>query len=598
MPNKPKKPAIKYTSRDFESIREDLTNYAKRYYPSTYQDFNEASFGSLMLDTVAYVGDILSFYLDYQANESFLSTAIEYDNVLKLAKQSGYSLGTTSSSTGLVTLYVLLPAQAVGTGPDTTYMPILQRGSRFASTTGSTFTLLEDVDFSHPNNQVVVANVNSQTGVPTHYAIRAKGRVVSGELAVEEISVGTFERFKKVELAGANISEIISVTDELDNEYFQVNYLSQDVVFISVLNKGSNKDTVTNILKPVSVPRRFIVDHERNKTILQFGAGQEGESLSLLEPDNVALDQHGKSHIIDTSFDPSDLIGSDKMGISPSDTTLTIIYRINTNENSNAAINTIKEIIDPEVHFPSEDDLTASKAREVVNSLEVINEEPIVGDVSLPTSEEIRIRALDSFASQNRAVTKQDYESLIYRMPSKFGAIKRVSLVQDTTSIRRNLNLYVISEGFNGLLTETNQTIKENIKTWLNHYKMINDTVDILNAKIVNFGINFKAVAHPGNNKYDVLANAVAMLKESFINKTYHISEPVSITDLTSVLQQVPGLLDVINIEIVNKVGERYSQVPHDIDEKKSLDGRYILADENTIFEIKYPDTDIKGTII
>jgi uncharacterized protein YajQ (UPF0234 family) len=598
MPKTPKKPAIKYTSRDFQSIREDLLNYAKQYYPTTYKDFNEASFGSLMMDTVAYVGDILSFYLDYQANESFLSTAIEYENVWKLARQSGYRAGATSTSTGLLTFYVLIPVTTVGTGPDTNYMPFLKRGSKFSSTTGNVFTLLEDVDFKNSDNQVVVANVNSTTGVPTSFAVRAKGRIISGELAVEEKKVGPFERFRKVELNAQNVSEIVSVVDDLGKDYLEVDYLSQDVVFVPVINTGDNRDTAPNIMRPVSVPRRFTVESEPSKTILQFGYGQEGERLGYLEPNKVVLDQHGRDHIVDTSFDPVNLIGNDKMGIAPANTTLTIVYRINTSENSNAVTNSIKEVVDPRFEFPSQETLTPAKVASVVSSLEAINEEPIIGNVSELSSEELRVRAIDSYASQNRAVTKQDYESLTYRMPKKFGAIKRAALVQDTDSLRRNLNLYVVSEDYNGKLIATNQTIKENLKTWINHYKMINDTVDILDSKIANFGIQFKAISEPGNNKYDLLTAAVTRIKEGFIERSYNIGEAISKSDILFLLKQVPGILDVVDVEIINKSGGAYSDLNYDIEDHTSLDGRYILAEENIIFEIKYPDADIKGTIV
>jgi hypothetical protein len=209
---------INYTSRDFESIKEDLVNYAKRYYPTTYKDFNEASFGSMMLDLVAYVGDQLSFYADYQANESFLDSAIEFKNIVRLCKQLGYKLPGAAKASGVCTFYVKVPASSTTRGPDLNYFPILQRGTVLSSTNGASYTLNENVDFTDSNNEITVAEVDTDTGVPTSYAVRARGRVVSGQRFEETVSIGDFQRFRKVLIERKDISEIISVLDAQGNE--------------------------------------------------------------------------------------------------------------------------------------------------------------------------------------------------------------------------------------------------------------------------------------------------------------------------------------------------------------------------------------------
>ena len=195
-----RKTPIKYTSRDFDSIKNDLIEHAKRYYPDTFKDFNEASFGALMLDTVAYVGDILSFYLDYQVNESFLDSAIEYDNVIRLARQMGYKFKSNPASFGTVAIYCIVPASSTGLGPDTSYLPLLKKGTELSSTSGNVFMLDNEVRFDDPSNEIVVARTDSSTGLPTHYAIRSYGRVVSGLFSVQKISVGSFERFRRIKL--------------------------------------------------------------------------------------------------------------------------------------------------------------------------------------------------------------------------------------------------------------------------------------------------------------------------------------------------------------------------------------------------------------
>ena len=190
-----KKPIIDYTSKDFASIKKELVNYAKKYYPETFKDFNEASFGSLMLDMVSYVGDMLSFYTDYQANESFLSTALEYQNILKLAEQMGYRYQPNASSFGEISLFVKIPATTTGGEPNYTYAPIIKRGSLFSSVSGELFTLVEDVDFKNSNEKVLVASSNVEGNAPTHFALKAKGAVISGQLFSQDFVVGDYKKF-------------------------------------------------------------------------------------------------------------------------------------------------------------------------------------------------------------------------------------------------------------------------------------------------------------------------------------------------------------------------------------------------------------------
>ena len=493
-----KTPSINYTSRDYSSIKNDLVAYAKRYYPDTFKDFSQPSFGALMLDSVAYIGDILSFYLDYQANESFLSTAMEYNNVIKLSRTLGYKFQPNPSSFGRLDCYILIPVESSTVAPDKNYMPILKKGSKFVSAANNIFTLLENLDFSKSTNDIVVAQTDSTTGAPTSYAVRTSGQVISGELGVLEVNVGPLEKFKKIRV-GNNVSEILSVTDGNGNQYYEVDYLSQNVIYLPTVNRGDNRDTVADILKPVVVSRRFVVEQDAGGTAIQFGYGSDENPVEVKDPSEVILKLHGRDHITDRSFDPSVLNETDKMGVAPSNTSLTIIYRFNSNENVNAPAGTINKVINAKLEFLSAETLAIPKINFVKNSLQVINEEPIVGDVLFPTAEEIKQRAFSSFATQNRAVTKQDYVSMIHRMPSQFGTIKKAAIIQDQDSFnQRNLNIYVISADTSGLLMNTNDTIKKNLKTWITKYKMLNDTVDILNTRICNLGINFVISAFPG----------------------------------------------------------------------------------------------------
>ena len=461
---------IRYTNRDFDSIKSDLIEYTQRYYSDVFQDFNEASFGALMLDTVSYVGDILSFYLDYQTNESFIDTATEYENVLRLGRQFGYKYRQNQVSYGEVSLYVLVPATTTGGEPDRSYLPILKKGSKFSSTSGGIFTLNQDVDFAaRGNNEVVVARVDSDTGAPTFFAVKSKGTVVSGQLEEEIIEVGDFEKFLRLELASPNITEIISVHDSEGNQYYEVDYLTQNVVYRSVRNNNDDKNKVSSVLKSFAVARRFVIEQDRYATFLQFGHGSDSEILkdAVADPSKVLLKAHGKDYITDDSFDPSNLIATDKFGIGPSNTKLRVVYRTNTVTNSNAAVNSVITIDNSNFVFNNRSSLSDSSIQTIVDSLEVTNEKRILGDVSSPTLDEIKTRIKGVYAAQNRAVTKEDYMNVVYSMSSEYGSIKRCNIVQDNDSFKRNINIFIACEDENGKLTTPTSTLEQNLVTWL-----------------------------------------------------------------------------------------------------------------------------------
>lgn len=595
MKNK-KKVAINYTNRDYDSIRNDLTQIAERFYPDTFQDFSEGSFGAMMLDAVAYVGDQLSFYLDYNVNETFLDTAYQYGNVVRQGRILGYKNTGRPSTYGKVALYVLIPASTSGLGPDSRYIPTLKRGTRFTSQNGLSFVLTENVDFADPKNPVVVARTNTTTGAPSYYAIKSYGNVVSGFFGVEQVTCGDFERFKRIRLSNPNISEIISVTDTDGNEYFEVDYLAQDIVYKELTNKNYKEDNVPSVLKPLLVSRKFQVVHEPQGVFLQFGSGEDGASDVVAEPQNVAMNIFGKSYVTDSAFDPSRLTNNRSLGIVPTNTTLTVAYRQTNPTNSNIAVGGLNQVSSVLLDFEDVGSLATTEVSFVRNSVEVSNEEPIVGNVTNPTTAEIKQRIYDTFPTQNRAVTQKDYESLVYRMPLKFGSVKRCSIQKDPDSQKRNLNAYVISENTLGKLVETNSTIKNNLKVWLNNYRMINDTIDILDPFIINIGINFVIKPDNSANKFDILERCVSRLANKYGTSMF-IGERLSISEIFSELSKVNGVNDVVKVQIVNKNTADYSSVVFPIQENLSPDGDYLLTPANAILELKFPEVDIKGKL-
>ena len=542
----------------------------------------------------------MSFYLDYQVNESFLDSAIENQNINRLARQMGYRQPGVSASEGIVTVYVLVPASSTGVAPDLRYAPVLRNGTKFSSQNGTTFTLMEDIDFSKTNRtEIIAAQVNETTKLPTNYAIKARGRIRSGELKVEYFPVGEYTRYPKFTLSDNFITEIVDIFDSAGNRYFEVDYLSQDTVYAPVTNRNEDSDNVPYLMKPKVVPRRFITSFEGNRTTIQFGHGSEENITTdvVSDPYNVVMDMHGKDHVTDKAFDPTNLIETDSLGVAPSDTTLTVIYRSNTTGNVNISSNSLESIVDVDIRFQNANTLDSLEVKKVIASLEFENENPIVGSVTPIGAEEIKQRAYGLYAAQNRAVTKEDYKAIIYKMPPKFGSISKCSLVQDKDSFKRNLNLYVVSENSIGNFITTPETLKNNLKTWLSNYKMINDTIDILDGKIVNIGIEYEIIVDKEENRFSALDIANRVLATRFSRK-FEFGEPLLFSDIFQALKNIPNVLDVGEVKITKKTGALYSSVDFSIEKHTNVNGRIITPPDDFVFEIKTPSSDIRGTVI
>jgi len=302
----------------------------------------------------------------------------------------------------------------------------------------------------------------------------------------------------------------------------------------------------------------------------------------------------GKNYITQKSFDPSKLISTNKLGISPYNTELSIIYRSNSPETTNVPANSINQVNNKSFIFKDLSVLTNSQRNFVENSLEVNNEDPITSiDVDISV-EELKQRAKSRYAAQGRAVTKQDYESLIYNMPPKFGAVTRANIINDPSSSNRKISLYLISQDNNGNLTETNAVTKNNIKNWLNQYRSLNDQIEIYDPKIINFELEFTVMVDKKFSQDAVLSECIQKTKELFADKFY-IGEPLYITRVYSILNRVDGVLDVRKVNVRNKSGGSYSSISIEMDKILSRDATFYETPNNSIMELKFPDNDIKG---
>ena len=596
---KNKKVLINYTDRDFNSIKRNLEEHARLYYPESFRDFSENSFGSYILDTVSYVGDMLSFYLDYQVNESFLETAIEYENIRKKASQFGYNFFGRPAAHGLATIYVKVPANPSGLGPNRELIPVMKKGSEFTSDNGTSFILTEDIDFSNPKNDVVASTFSTVSGKPTEYAIRAFGQIRSTVLFRTTVDVGDFVKMRKVLIGPSSISAIHSVRDTEGHEYHQVKNLSQDTIYINTTNPSAQSDGIPEIIKPKIANRRFVMFQDSTGTYLQFGYG-DSESVNevpYMDPSAAALQMTGRSYISDTSFDPNVLITGNSLGVGPSNTTLTILFFQNEQDTINVAAGSLNSVGFVALEFPNSSLLSQADTASVRSSVEVSNETSIVGNTSLPSAEEIRYRAYAAHAAQDRAVTRNDYEAFCYLMPPQFGSVKRASIVNDPSSTNRRLSLYVISENSNGNLEDSNGTLKNNLSQWLNQNKMLNDNIDIYSAKIINIGFDYEIIVDPTKDKVEILNNANIRLANELADQM-HIGEPFYLTHIYNILNKVDGVVDTTFVKPVIRSGLGYSVPMITIADVKSKDGTYLKCPKNAIYEIKNFNADVKGAAV
>ena len=395
----------------------------------------------------------------------------------------------------------------------------------------------------------------------------------------------------------SNISEIFSVVDTEGNKYYEVDNLSQEVIFVETTNKDAVADGVRSILKPFVTTRKFTMYQDDTGTYLQFGFGsQDDDPNGVIDPSKVALKMHGKNTISDLSFDPSKLLSTNKLGISPYNTTLRVVIRVNEVGRTAAAANTVQTVARPILEFKDETAISLTLRNNVVASVECINEEPITASSQGVTNQELKERAKAYYAAQNRAVTKQDYESLVYQMPTKFGGVTRANIVNDPSTTNRDITMYVISTDSNFKLAHTHQITKNNLKNYLSHYIPINDTVTIKDAFIVNFGLEFTIVNDKSYDSQDVLFRCQAALKTYFSDYLY-IGEPLYLTRIYDILNNIEGVYDTKRVHIHNKTGGQYSTINYNVKANLSKDGSYYKVPQNIILELKYPDVDIKGVV-
>jgi hypothetical protein len=584
--------ASRFTVKNFDEWREWLKELAIRYYPDTVNDYTQASANSLFMAHLAKIAEQLGFYIDFSTNETFSETVIQFDNALKLARGKGFKPQFGYSAHGTVALYITVPISDTGLEPDLRYAPVLRKGTILAGIDGGTFLLAEDVDFS-TGSEVRVGSVSSVTGTPLTYILKSYGKVISGEVKTVELTAGDYQEFVKFTISDSNISEIIKVTDSEGHEYFEVGGLAQNTIYQEV---GYDTTASVMVLKPVVVARRFTTCHYPDRTVLQFGGGSDSLATEYVnEPQDVILEFTGRNYISDFSFDPMHLVKNDKFGIAPANTTLTVTYRANASSNVNLGVGQLTNVVDGQFTFLNALTLDSNTINNTRNSLLVYNEEPISGALELNNTLELKARIWGAGATQERAVAAIDYRPMVYKMPARFGGIYRCNAVPKVNrTLRTDMLIFVTGQDVDGTLVDLNDVVKENLKGWLTTFQMYGGSYKILDAKIVNLGLDYEVLLEQSYNRTKAIEDCNRALRDLYSTKN-EVGESFSITDIYKTLENVPGVIQVPNMRIYQKFGGAYSTTAFDLNSAISPDGRFITAPANTIFEVRYPDVDIAG---
>jgi hypothetical protein len=611
---------IKYLNKDFNTLNQQLVEYAKTYYPNTYTDFTPSSPGMMFMEMASYIGDVLSFYLDNQIQENFLQFARQESNLYNLAYMMGYKPKVTTVSSVRVDFYQQVPAifSASVAIPDFSYALKLNENAQVGSTLQSIspFLVNTDVDFSFSSSSdptdVTVYSVSGNN--PEYFLLKKTRNAVSSTITSTTFTFGAPQQFQTVEISDSNIVGILDVTDSDGNVWYEVDYLAQDVVFDKIRNTNTNDPNFSDdssdapyLLKLKQADRRFATRFLSPTTLqLQFGSGvvSNNDETIVPNPDNVGIGLPFEQNKLTTAFSPANFIFTDSYGISPSNTTLTVRYLTGGGVESNIQANLINQLQSGQFRFVSPN-LNPTTAQYVFDSIQINNPVAADGGSNGDSPEEIRQNSMAQYSSQLRTVTQDDYLVRALSLPSQYGSIAKVfatpKLVNNTIPEEKiaALDLYCLSYDRFKHLQSPSLTLKNNLKTYLSQYRMINDAVSIKNAYIVNIGVNFEIVVLPNYNSNEVILACINTLKSYFNIDKWQINQPIIFRDVYILLDQIEGVQTVKKVYFNNLSGASlgYSEFGYDL-EGATIDGVLYPSIDPSIFEVKYPNQDIKGRVV
>jgi hypothetical protein len=606
---------IKYINRDFTDFRARLIEYARTYFPQTYTDFSPTSPGIMFMEQASYVGDVLSFYLDNQFQETFVQYAQQTNNVFELAYMFGYKPKTTGVAQTVVDVYQQLPSIDDGTGnyvPDYSYAITVGENTTVTSQNGSSFLIQDKIDFSVSSSQdpteVTIYQISGN--IPQYFLLKKSRKAISAVINTSTFSFGAPQQFQTINLQENNIIKILDITDSDNNKWYEVDHLGQEMVLDTVKNTNIYDPNVNGdtpyLLRLKKVARRFATRFTSLSNLqIQFGSGNPANVTEEITPnaDNVGIGLPFEQDKLTAAYSPTNFLFTGTYGVSPSSTTLTVRYLTGGGVGSNIAANTLTSLNTSNCKF-NNINLNSTTANYIFNSLASNNLEAATGGRGGDTLEEIRQNTLALVASQKRSVTADDYLVRALSMPSDYGSVSKAFIEQPKltdaqVSTIETLNLYILSLNSQGQLDFATETLKDNLRTYLSQYRMIGDNIEIRDAFIINIGIDFEIIVLPEYNNSEVLLACITALQNYFTLDKWQINQPILLRDLYILLDRISGVQSVKNISILNKAGTTsgYSQYAYDITGATQNQVIYPSLDPS-IFEIKYPDIDIKGKVV
>jgi hypothetical protein len=643
---------IKYINKDFNAFRDALMQYAQTYFPNSYKDFSAASPGTMFIEQAAYVGDVLSYYGDYQLKESLLNYASERKNVIALANYLGYKTKPVKAAVTTLDVYQLVPSIKIDDEyvPDTTYGLSIREYMQVANSSGVNYITVDPIDFSidtkgSPREATIYSR--DDYGIPQFFLLKKSVKAIAGKITTISFNINSATPYLNIAFPETNVIDILDVRDSDNNRWYQVDYLAQDLIFTEEENTQINDGTLFNynsdvskLLKTIKTSRKFTVNvTANNTTYLQFGPGTDSVDDEIIYPsqDLVGI---GFQNIrnLNIGYDSSKLLNTNSMGQAPANTTLTVKYIVGGGILSNCPSEDIKTIVSVD-YATDESGLSPSQLsliQTVKNSLRVSNPVPATGGNGEESIDEIRQNALSYFSSQNRTVTHDDYISRIYSLPSKYGTIAKAHVVTNSnmnvninkliggfsdynnqitllnTAVENyfrkvnydvsnpfGINLYLLSYDSNKNLTTINDALLYNLRKYLEKYKLMTDSINIIDGYIINFGIDFKISVYNNYNKRDVLNSCIAKVKNFFLIDKWTFNQPINVSQLELEIAKTEGVQSVVDVKFKNLTIDNGNYSPHEYNLEQATQNKIIYPSlDPSVFEIKYPETDIRGAAI
>ncbi len=609
---------IKYLNRDFSSIRESLIEFSKTYFPNTYNDFSPASPGMMFMEQAAYVGDIMSFYLDNQLQETFTQFARQTNNLYELAYMFGYKPKTTGAAQATIEIFQQVPSKLVGNDyvPDYDFALTVESNTTVSSALNqeSPFLIEDKCDFSVSSSldptEVSIYQISGE--IPQYFLLKKSRTAISAKVSRKSFSFTEFEQFPTIEINTDKIIGILDIVDSDGNTWYEVDYLGQEMVYDSIKNTNVNdpnysqdESNVPFLLQLKKIQRRFATRFTSETTLqIQFGAGNPNDTDELItpNPNNIGIGLPFEQDKLTTAYSPTNFLFTGTYGIAPSNTTLTVRYLTGGGVESNVPSGDLTGLdsIDTKFNTPN---LNADTANYVFGTLAVTNPTAADGGQAGDTDEEIRQNTLMQIASQQRSVTLDDYMVRAMSMPPRYGTVAKAYIEKPTlnnqVSTISTLCLYILSQNSSNQFQQATNALKKNLRTYLSQNRMIGDSIEIKDAYPINIGIDFEIIVLPNFINSQVVLSCINSLKEYFSRDKWQINQPIITKDLFVRLDQIEGVQTVKSINYSNKTGASlgYSQYSYDL-EGATLNNVIYPSLDPSIFEVRFPNNDIKGRVV